>query len=40
MPNPDGSGKERFEMATHYWKRLPLVVTRVFGPRIRKHIGL
>jgi len=40
MPNPDGSGKERFEMATHYWKKLPLVVTRVFGPRIRKHIGL
>jgi FemAB-related protein (PEP-CTERM system-associated) len=40
LPNPEGTGKERFEMAVHYWKKLPLVVTRVIGPRIRKHIGL
>jgi FemAB-related protein (PEP-CTERM system-associated) len=31
---------ERFEKATQYWKKLPLVVTKVIGPSIRKHIGL
>jgi hypothetical protein len=40
LPNPEGSGKERFEKATHYWKKLPLIVTTIVGPHIRKHISL
>ena len=40
LPNPESSGKERFEKATHYWKKLPLIVTRIVGPHIRKHISL
>jgi hypothetical protein len=40
LPNPESSGKERFEMATHYWKKLPLIVTKLIGPSIRKHISL
>ena len=40
LPNPENAGKEEFETATHYWKKLPLIVTRVLGPRIRKHISL
>lgn len=39
-PQPEGLGKERFELATHYWKKLPVVVTRIIGPSIRKHISL
>jgi FemAB-related protein (PEP-CTERM system-associated) len=39
-PNPERTGKARFEMATRYWQKLPLVVTRLIGPSIRKHIGL
>ena len=39
-PDPESSGKERFETATHYWKKLPLIVTKIIGPRIRKHISL
>jgi len=34
------SGTERFEWVTHYWKKLPLIVTKVIGPRLRKHISL
>jgi FemAB-related protein (PEP-CTERM system-associated) len=30
----------RFELAAAVWKRLPLVVTRVFGPAVRKYISL
>ena len=40
MPAPEGTGKARFEMATRYWQKLPLVVTRIIGPSIRKHISL
>jgi FemAB-related protein (PEP-CTERM system-associated) len=40
LPNPESSGKERFEKATHYWKKLPLIVTKIVGPHIRKHISL
>lgn len=40
LPDPESVGKERFEKATHYWQKLPLVVTRVIGPSIRKHISL
>jgi FemAB-related protein (PEP-CTERM system-associated) len=38
--DPEGSEKGRFEKAIHYWKMLPLPVTRIIGPGIRKHIGL
>src|SRR6266581_7089694 len=40
LPDPESSGKERFEKAIRYWQKLPLVVTRVIGPSIRKHISL
>ncbi len=40
LPAPDSVGKERFELAARCWKRLPLALTRVIGPRIRKHISL
>ena len=40
LPNLEGSEKERFEKATRYWQKLPLVITRVIGPSIRKHISL
>jgi serine/alanine adding enzyme len=35
----DSPGK-MFEMAGHYWKKLPVKVTQIVGPRIRKHISL
>lgn len=38
--DPDSSRTERFEKATHYWRKLPLIVTKIIGPRIRKHISL
>ena len=34
------SSTEHFRMASRYWRKLPLIVTRVIGPRIRKHISL
>ena len=36
---PDVRSK-RFEMAARCWRTLPLGVTKVIGPRIRKHISL
>lgn len=39
-PDPARSGVNRLEAARYYWRWLPLVVTRVAGPRIRKHISL
>ena len=39
-PNPERVGKEKFERATRYWQKLPLIVTKVIGPGIRKHISL
>ncbi len=33
-------GKSKFEKAIHYWQKLPVPVTKVLGPPIRKHIGL
>lgn len=32
--------KDRFGKAIEYWKKLPISVTRIVGPRIRKYIGL
>ena len=40
MPDPDGLGKARFAAATRIWRKLPLSMTRILGPRIRKHISL
>jgi serine/alanine adding enzyme len=40
VPNPEGLGKGKFEKAIRYWQRLPLFVTRIIGPSIRKHISL
>lgn len=39
-PDPEGTGKARFEMATRCWQKLPVAVTKFVGPRIRKHISL
>jgi serine/alanine adding enzyme len=30
----------KFQMASRIWRRLPVSLTRVIGPRIRKYIGL
>jgi serine/alanine adding enzyme len=40
MPDPEDAGKGRFETAMRCWQRLPVMVTRILGPRIRKHISL
>jgi len=32
--------KSKFNKAIEYWKRLPVSVTKIIGPMIRKHIGL
>ncbi len=34
------SEKSRFDKAIEYWKKLPVSLTRIIGPMIRKHIGL
>jgi len=39
-PDRSGSEESRFGKAIEYWKRLPVPVTRILGPMIRKHIGL
>jgi FemAB-related protein (PEP-CTERM system-associated) len=42
--NPDENNnnmdKSKFNKAIHYWKKLPVPVTQIIGPMIRKHIGL
>jgi hypothetical protein len=38
--DPESSGAERFEKAALYWRKLPLIVTKIIGPSIRKHISL
>jgi hypothetical protein len=38
--NWESSEKGKFEKAIRYWKKLPLPVTKVIGPGIRKYIGL
>ena len=37
LPDPDEGA---YELATDVWQRLPLSVTRIVGPHIRKRIGL
>ena len=36
----DTDEKSRFDKAIQYWQKLPVPVTKVIGPMIRKHIGL
>jgi FemAB-related protein (PEP-CTERM system-associated) len=36
----ESSEKSKFEKAIHYWQKLPLSLTRILGPMIRKYIGL
>jgi FemAB-related protein (PEP-CTERM system-associated) len=37
---PEGSPVERFKLAARCWSKLPLAVTQLLGPRIRKYISL
>lgn len=32
--------KSRYEHYIHYWQKLPVSVTKILGPKIRKYIGL
>lgn len=34
------SEKSKFEKAIRYWQKLPVQITKIIGPSIRKHIGL
>ena len=34
------SEKSKFNKAIQYWQKIPVSVTKVIGPKIRKHIGL
>ena len=36
----DNMDKSRFEKAIQYWQKLPVPVTKILGPMIRKHISL
>ena len=38
--NEDYSEKSKFDKAIQYWQKLPMPVTKIIGPMIRKHIGL
>jgi len=38
--DPENSEKSKFEEAIKYWKKLPVPVTKIIGPMIRRHIGL
>jgi serine/alanine adding enzyme len=41
IPGPEpATEKERFARAIRYWRKLPIPVTRLIGPLIRKHIAL
>lgn len=34
------SEKSKFEKTICYWQKIPVPITKIIGPRIRKHIGL
>ncbi len=38
--NDDTSEKSKFDKAIQYWQKLPVPVTKIIGPMIRKYIGL
>lgn len=40
LPNPESVGQKKRQAATYLWKKLPIVLTRIIGPSIRKHISL
>jgi FemAB-related protein (PEP-CTERM system-associated) len=40
MPDPAGARKTTLEIASRCWRKLPVAVTRILGPSIRKHISL
>jgi serine/alanine adding enzyme len=33
-------GESRYRKATHYWRKVPVPLTKILGPRLRKHIAL
>ena len=39
-PSAEDSEKSRFDKAIRYWQKLPVSITKIIGPLIRKHIGL
>jgi serine/alanine adding enzyme len=40
LPSEADSDKARFQKLISCWQKLPVPVTKILGPRIRKHIGL
>jgi FemAB-related protein (PEP-CTERM system-associated) len=41
LPDHAGNGeKGKFSQAIHYWQKLPVPITRLVGPMIRRHIAL
>ncbi|QTA84824.1 FemAB family XrtA/PEP-CTERM system-associated protein [Desulfonema magnum] len=38
--NVETSQASKFDKAIQYWRKLPVSVTKIIGPMIRKHIGL
>ena len=36
----EGLEQSKFAKAIEYWQKLPVPVTKILGPVIRKHIGL
>jgi len=38
--NEETSERSKFEKAIYLWQKLPVPVTKILGPMIRKHIGL
>ncbi|MBW1863923.1 MAG: GNAT family N-acetyltransferase [Deltaproteobacteria bacterium] len=38
--NAEASEKSGFDKAIRYWQKLPVSITKIIGPLIRKHIGL
>lgn len=40
LPSDASPERARFGRAIQYWQKLPVPVTKILGPRIRKHIGL
>lgn len=38
--NIEESEKSKFSKAIQYWQKLPVPITKILGPMIRKHIGL
>lgn len=40
MPDVKAARNTRFGLAMRCWRKLPLIVTRIIGPGIRKHISL